>query len=278
MTLNNLFYETLHKYPKIQRCDLYELVYFLSSNITDESKIALFLTKEIDFSYDDFYKLIESHFSKFKPINRITNNIKFRNTRFILKDDVFAPRPETFYWCDKLVQEIVDKKFKNYIDLCCGSGFIAIYLSKNLKIDNSFGIDINNSAISLSKKNAILNNVNIKFEVNDFEKWILNNKIEFDLLTCNPPYIDASDKNIDLSALIYDPLNSLFAKNNGLYFYEVIIKNILKILNTNGMIIFEIGYNQKEKLTKILKKEKIKKFIFEKDEFNEWRTLKIIKE
>ena len=97
MTLNNLFYETLHKYPKIQRCDLYELVYFLSSNITDESKIALFLTKEIDFSYDDFYKLIESHFSKFKPINRITNNIKFRNTRFILKDDVFAPRPETFY-------------------------------------------------------------------------------------------------------------------------------------------------------------------------------------
>ena len=89
------------------------------------------------------------------------------------------------------------------------------------------------------------------------------------MLTCNPPYIDASDKNIDLSALIYDPLNSLFAKNNGLYFYEVIIKNILKILNTNGMIIFEIGYNQKEKLTKILKKEKIKKFIFEKDEFNE---------
>lgn len=278
MTLNNIFHEVFKKHPKLQRADLYELIYFLSPNVTDESKIALFLTKEIDFNYDDFFYLINKHFLESKPINRITNNIRFRNTKFILKNNVFAPRPETFYWCDKLVLEINETPIENHIDLCCGSGFIAIYLAKNLKIKHSFGIDVNSSAISLSKKNAILNDVDVKFSIIDLEEWIDKNIIKFDLVTCNPPYIDINDKNIDVSASKYDPWNSLYAKNNGLYFYQIILKYLPKILKTKGMIILEIGYNQKEELTKILEEEKLNNFIFEKDDHNNWRTLKIIKE
>lgn len=276
MTLNKAIFLIIEEFPIISKYDLYELIFFLSEKINNNLEIALMLTKEIDFNFNDLKNLVEKNVLEFKPISRITNTIYFGNVKIKINDLVFAPRIETEFWVNEYLNNH-GGQIDNYIDLCCGSGAISILLANNLKIKKTQGIDINEAAIKLSKMNAKDNNLEINFEHLTIEKWLDNLQEKYDLVTCNPPYISYDDQNVDKSALLYDPENSLFCEDDGLYFYKLVINNLDNILNPNGKIIFEIGYNQKEKIQNFLEPFN-KNYFFKKDNFNNWRTLIIIKE
>ena len=165
--------------------------------------------------------------------------------------DVLIPRYETEELVEKTIKKIKNKFNKkiDVLDLCTGSGCIAITIKKEIN-SNVTATDISSDALEVAKKNVNLNNVDIKLINSD-----LFNNIDgkFDCIISNPPYI-SYDEEIDEIVKNNEPNIALYAPNNGLYFYEEILKNIKKYLNNEFIIAFEIGYKQGEFLVELANK------------------------
>ncbi len=180
------------------------------------------------------------------PIQYLIGYVDFYNCKINVDENVLIPRFETEYLVEKTIKLLKDKKIKTGIDLCCGSGAIAIALKKNLDIEID-ACDISNSALEIAKKNAKENKVNINF----FKKDILKENIEgkYDFIISNPPYVKKEEYTSPETA--YEPQIALYANDNGLEFYKRILNISPNILNKNGIIIFEIGATLGEYIKKL---------------------------
>ena len=202
---------------------------------------------------EKYFSLIEKHIREDVPLSHLVGFEYFYDRKFKVTKDVLSPRMET----EELIYKVVDyvKTTKNnnlrILDLCTGSGIIAITLKKEL---NQFLIDvvasdISEEAIEVAKENAQFHDATIKFIQSD----IFDNIDEkFDIIVSNPPYIDRKDEvTMQDNVLKYDPHLALFAEEEGMYFYRNIVEKASSYLNVNGVIFFEIGYDQKEKIIKL---------------------------
>lgn len=198
------------------------------------------------------------------PIQYLIGDVDFFDCLIKVNKHVLIPRFETESLVEKAIKEIkehFDKKLR-IIDFGTGSGCIAIKLAKEFDNSEVFAIDKSKKAIKLAKENAKINNVNISFFVSKFDKF---KEKEFDILISNPPYI-AKNGEISDNVKKYEPKTALFAKENGLFYYDQILNQAKKILNKRNIIFFEIGYNQKDNLTEIIKKHyPLAKIKFDKD-------------
>lgn len=181
-----------------------------------------------------------------EPIQYIIGNVNFYGNIIDVNKDVLIPRFETEELVEKTIFKIKNKYDKkiNILDLCTGSGCIAITLKKELAC-TVIASDISKEALEVAKINALKNEVDINFIESDlFEN--INDK--FDVIISNPPYISYNE---EIDELVYnnEPHLALFALNDGLYFYEEILKNISRYLNEKFIIAFEIGYKQADKIT-----------------------------
>lgn len=186
-----------------------------------------------------------------EPVQYIIGNVNFYGNIIEVNKNVLIPRFETEELVEKTIAKIKNKfnKKVNILDLCTGSGCIAITLKKELLSDVTAS-DISHDALDLAKSNALKNNVNINFiESNLF----LNINDKFDVIISNPPYI-AHNEEIDEIVYNNEPHLALFALNDGLYFYEEILKNSRNYLNDNFIIAFEIGYTQGDKIISLVNK------------------------
>jgi protein-(glutamine-N5) methyltransferase, release factor-specific len=153
----------------------------------------------------------------------------------------------------RVVEYVKSTKKNNLkiLDLCTGSGIIAITLKKEL---SQFSIDvvasdISAEAIKVAKENTQSHDATIKFIQSDIFDNIAD---KFDIIVSNPPYIDRKDEvTMQDNVLKYDPHLALFAEEEGMYFYRKIIEQANDYLNENGVIFFEIGYDQKDKIIKL---------------------------
>ena len=186
-----------------------------------------------------------------EPVQYIVGNVDFYNSNFIVNKNVLIPRFET----EELVQNTINfiKEYFNkqvkVLDIGTGSGAIAISIKKD--IDSIvYAIDISKEALEVAKENAKRNNVNINFVNTNIYDGI-NEK--FDVVISNPPYI-RHDEEIDEIVKKNEPHIALYADNNGLYFYEEILKNIKSILNDKYLIAFEIGKDQGDEINKLKNK------------------------
>ncbi|AKX34673.1 release factor glutamine methyltransferase [Spiroplasma litorale] len=196
----------------------------------------------------------------------------FYKNKFFVNKNVLIPRKET----ELLVEEVLKNNLKNktIVDLCCGSGCIGISIALEQKDCKVYLADISKKALKIAKNNISKYDLSIKLYKTNFLKFLFKNNINPDILIINPPYIDKKDKTIDNKVKKYEPKIALFAKNDGLYFYKSLLKNIDKLysLNQNLIIYSEFGYNQKEKLEKIFEIKRVKYNIeFKKDLSNNWR-------
>ena len=148
-----------------------------------------------------------------------------------------------------LIKQLFINKSVDIIDLGTGSGCIAITLKKELNA-NVTALDISKEAIDVAKANAKINNVNINF-INEDMTTYSNNK--FDVIISNPPYISYDEEIMDI-VKDNEPHLALYAKDNGLYFYEKILENIPKITKDKYLICFEIGAYQADNIKNIAKK------------------------
>lgn len=186
------------------------------------------------------------------PIQYIIGNVSFYGYTINVNKDVLIPRFET----EELVEntlKYINKYFNGKIDVLeigTGSGCIPIALKKENNNLNITSTDISKKALKVAKNNAKMNNVSINFINTNIYDGI-NDK--FDCIISNPPYISKEEKIEDI---VYnnEPHLALFADNNGLYFYEEIIKNIKNIIKDKYLIAFEIGMTQSNQIKDIINK------------------------
>lgn len=232
------------------------LARFLLMYILDESpqlfsnSLSEQMSKEIENKY---FSLIEKHIKEDVPLSHLVGFEYFYDRKYKVTKDVLSPRMET----EELIYKVIEyinasnkNKFK-ILDLCTGSGIIAITLKKELEqvsVD-VIASDISEEAIEVAKENSQSHDATIKFIKSD----IFNNiDDKFDIIVSNPPYIDRKDEvTMQDNVLKYDPHLALFAEEEGMYFYRKIIEQANDYLNENGVIFFEIGYDQKDKIIKL---------------------------
>lgn len=186
------------------------------------------------------------------PLQYILGNTNFYGYLFLVNKNVLIPRFET----EGLIEETIKllKKLKltkiDILDLGTGSGCIAITLAKETNPKQVDALDISGKALKLAKKNAKINNVTINFIHKDIKKYKPNKK--YDLIISNPPYLTKND-DVDKS-IMYEPKRALYAEDEGLEYYKVILKNYKNNLKKKSIMAFEIGEKQSDYLLNYAKK------------------------
>lgn len=191
-----------------------------------------------------------------EPLQYITGIQEFMKLNFLVTKDVLIPRPDT----EILVEEVI-RKAENIpnpviLDLCTGSGAIAVSLAKYIKNVHICAVDISSKALEIAKKNAELNGVknNIEFiESNLFDKI---KERKFDIIVSNPPYIETETIKTLSKDVQSEPKIALDGGKDGLDFYRKIADSGSKYLNRQGYICLEIGYNQRIAVRQILENKK----------------------
>jgi release factor glutamine methyltransferase len=178
-----------------------------------------------------------------EPIQYILGSAYFYGLLFAVNQSVLIPRQET----EQLVETIINR-YKNetctIIDLCTGSGCIAISLAKLLPKAQVIAVDISADAIDIAKQNARTHGVNIDFITHDILDFGMHSKLpNAHVIVSNPPYVRQSDKeHMHKNVLAYEPEIALFVPNeNALLFYKALAQISMKRLQTNGFIMCEIN-------------------------------------
>ena len=227
------------------------LMYILDENSQQfTNNISEQLSKEKEELY---FSLIDKHIEKNVPLSHLAGFEYFYDRKFKVTKDVLSPRMETEELIYKVIEYIksINKNNIKILDLCTGSGIIGITLRKELESKSLEVVasDISEEALKVAKENAIMNEAEVKFIQSDiFEN--INKK--FDIIVSNPPYIAYNDKvTMEDNVLNYDPHLALFAEEDGMYFYREIVENAKEYLEEDGLVFFEIGYDQREKILKL---------------------------
>lgn len=201
--------------------------------------------------WETIKNVIEAIVNK-KPIQYALGRTNFYGYNFKVNENVLIPRFETEELVENTIHYIdryFNKKAK-IIDLGCGSGAIGITIKKERPNCDLTLLDISTKALEIAKENS----KNIEADVKIIQGDMLENVREkFDIIISNPPYLK-EDEPIDALVKNNEPKLALYAKNDGLYYYDKILKQASNHLNEKYLIAFEIGYEQKEDVVKLIKK------------------------
>ena len=191
-----------------------------------------------------------------EPLQYITGIQEFMKLNFLVTKDVLIPRPDTEILVEEVIRKAENISNPVILDLCTGSGAIAVSLAKYIKNVHICAIDISSKALEIAKKNAELNGVknNIEFiESNLFDKI---KERKFDIIVSNPPYIETETIKTLSKDVQSEPKIALDGGKDGLDFYRKIADSGSKYLNRQGYICLEIGYNQRIAVRQILENKK----------------------
>lgn len=199
--------------------------------------------------------------AKGMPIQYIIGKQEFMGLDFFVNSDVLIPQPDT----EILAQEVIEisKKYEEskILDLCTGSGAIAVSLKKYISNAKIIASDISIKALEVAKTNAENNNTKIDFICSDLFE---NIKEQFDIIATNPPYIKRDViKTLD-KEVKNEPIMALDGGQDGLDFYKKIIAEAYKHLAENGYLCMEIGYDQKDEVINLIESSKKYEQIYSK--------------
>ena len=204
-----------------------------------------------------------------EPLQYVINKQDFMGLELYVDKNVLIPQPDT----ENLVEEVIllsDKKRKyirdeiRILDLCTGSGAIAISLSKLIKKSLVYASDISKNALKIAEENSIKNHANVLFIESDlFDK--ISKLYKFDIIVSNPPYIESEIIKTLSEEVQNEPRLALDGGEDGLEFYRKIAKEAKGYINVEGYLAFEIGYNQRTKVENILKENGYKNVYSRKD-------------
>jgi len=200
------------------------------------------------------YRDFLSRRSKREPLQYIIGTTEFYNVTLKIDSRALIPRPETELLVELIINHYKEKSNLKFLDIGVGSGCITVALLKNLSKSTAIAIDISDDALSLTKENLLLNNIGdviqlIKFNALEDDYSKLG---KFDFVVSNPPYVSKEEyENLQPELKYYEPRIALTDNENGLKFYEVIIKNSHNILNPKGKLFFEIAPSIAEEVKRL---------------------------
>ena len=277
------FNKTLKKIYPTSEIDTF--LFLLLEEYLNFKRIDIVLKSNFEISPEDLIllrsstKLLEQEI----PIQYILGKTEFYGFPFILNEHVLIPRPET----EELITSILEKVLKTktfhtnakekqlkILDIGTGSGCIPISLKKSLPFAEITAIDVSNEALTIAKKNTVLNKVDINLTQQDILKTTSLNQL-YDIIVSNPPYVRESEKKeIKNNVLNNEPHMALFVKdNNPLVFYNKIAELAKNHLTKNGTLFFEINQYLGKETVELIKLKGFNKIQLKKDIFGRDRII-----
>lgn len=211
-----------------------------------------YLNEKVDEEVIDQYKKEIMALEEGKPLQYIMGKVNFYGNIFVINENVLIPRFET----EELVEKTIERVKKYFTvpidiaDLGCGSGVIGITLEKKLSTETVDLIDISEKALDIARINVNLLNSKANIIENDFLEGIDK---KYDLIISNPPYIKENEE-IEEIVKNNEPHLALYAGIDGLDCYKKILGNIEKNMKDRCLIAFEIGYEQKDDILKLVER------------------------
>lgn len=226
----------------------------LAEYIFKITRAQMIANNDMEFSKDQTDNYINSikKISTGIPMQYITNNQEFMNLNFYVDENVLIPQPDTETLVEEVINEYKEKKCE-ILDLCTGSGAIAISLAKYINESNIVASDISMKALQIAKLNAEKNLVRKKIEFIESDMFDKIYKEDFDIIVSNPPYIKTKVIEKLDRQVKNEPYIALDGGADGLKFYKIIIENAYKYIKNEGKVFLEIGYDQKNELINLFK-------------------------
>ncbi len=215
--------------------------------------IIVYDNKEIDKQQQWQYFVNIEKLTKGIPLQHITHRQEFMKMDFFVDENVLIPRSDTEILVEEVIKIAQKYNSPRILDLCTGSGAIAISLKKFVPNADITAVDISEKALEIAQKNAKKLEAKINFVKSDlFDK--LDNK-KFDIIVSNPPYIRKDEIKKLSEEVQKEPKIALDGGEDGLDFYRIIAEQAINYLKTGSFLCFEIGYNQKNDVIKIIEDE-----------------------
>ena len=210
---------------------------------------------------------------KHKPIQYILGETEFCGLKFKVNPSVLIPRPET----EELAMWVTTEnpQAENILDLCTGSGCIAVVLADRLKNACLSGVDISCEALSVARENAALNNVMIDFQQVDVLQPDFSLDKKFDVIVSNPPYVRKTEQQqMHARVLDYEPYSALFVDDdNPLLFYKAIARIGTTHLTNHGKLYLEINEAYGKEVVELMQQFDYKNIILKKDIYEKDRMV-----
>lgn len=212
-----------------------------------------------------FIKLIERRASG-EPVSRILGKREFWGLSFNISPDVLDPRPDTETIVEVILQEWRDTD-KSVLDLGTGSGCILLSVLHEKQAAKGWGLDQSADALKIAKQNAEDLEIGQRaaFLQSDWFSALEKDHL-FDIIVSNPPYIPTSDINmLDVDVQKFDPMSALDGGEDGLDDYRSIIAQAKNHMTENGLLVFEVGYNQADDVAELLRYSGFSDINYKKD-------------
>ena len=243
-------YDNAKEYLKEQGIDsfLSDARFLLTGYLNcDMTYVLLHPGEEVN--YDELKKMLKKR-ADGVPCAYITGSTEFMGLNFKVNENVLVPRQDTEVLIETIMDFAENKELK-ILDICTGSGCIAVSLKKFCQNATVKGLDISDGAIEIAEINAKENKADVEFYKCDILKTDALDK--YDVLVSNPPYIESEVvEGLDKTVKDFEPRLALDGGEDGLVFYRKIASLAKNALKNNGKIFFEIGYNQGESVKNIL--------------------------
>ncbi len=220
-------------------------------------QIIIYDNQEITLGQERLYMQNIEKLIKGIPLQHITNTQEFMKMNFFVNSDVLIPRADTEVLVEEVIKLAKLKRNPTILDLCTGSGAIAVSLAKYLPNAKIYASDISKKAMEVAKINAKNNEVENRINFINSDLFEKMEGMKFDIIVSNPPYIKTSViKTLD-EEVQNEPAIALDGGKDGLNFYRKIIEEAYSHLKFESYLCFEIGYDQKEEVTGIIKNAKV---------------------
>ncbi len=251
MDINSLLRYSVEKLQNIAYTNPFvESRYILKELLNvDDSYLIVNGSRELEESIVEEFKSIIKRRVEGEPLQYILGKTYFYGNEFFVSRDVLIPRSDTEISVETIISTLSENNLNSMVEIGVGSGAVIISVGKAIDIYIE-GVDISDSALELTKRNMEKHSVNYRvYKSNLFE----NVEGTFDLIYSNPPYIPRNELDkLQLEVREFEPILALDGGEDGLNFYREIVKKAEEHLNPNGYLIFEIGFDQGERVKKLL--------------------------
>ena len=211
------------------------------------------------------YELAVKKRAEHIPLQYIVGETEFMGLKFKVNSNVLIPRQDTEILVEEALKRI--RPDMQILDMCTGSGCILESIlkfgeKKQMHLKGT-GCDISEEALKVARENNSRLGTDARFIKSDLFESVTG---KYDMIVSNPPYIRTEEINrLDEEVKLHDPWIALDGKEDGLYFYRLIVKDSIRYLNKGGYILFEIGFDQGKDVSELLKNEGYEEIEIKKD-------------
>lgn len=222
---------------------------WIACHVLDCGRAALRLKRYIDDGSFEKMTAIAKERATGRPLSQVLGYTEFCGLKIRVNPDVLSPRPETELLVEQAINFLKDKKDARALDLCTGSGCIAVTLALSTRAEITAS-DVSGKALATARGNAEFNGAAVRFVLSDtFD----NVDGKFDLIVSNPPYIPTAEiEGLDREVRDFEPRIALDGGADGLDFYRIIAAKAASRLKENGALMLECGEGQAEKIIAML--------------------------